>query len=65
MLDVADKPVRYGGRSNAGRQKQSSGAGSPFSGTFRAEMGNGFILLRLDIPETAGHWSKHWRCTMI
>ncbi len=36
MLDVADKPARYGPSSNAGRQKQPSSGGSPFSGTFRA-----------------------------
>ena len=49
MLDVADKPVRYGGRSNAGRQKQSSGAGSPFSGTFRAGDGQWLYII------AAGH----------
>ena len=50
MLDVADKPARYGGpSSNSGRQKQSSGAGSPFSGTFRAGDGQWLYII------AAGH----------
>lgn len=50
MLDVADKPARYGVTpSNAGRQKQSSGAGSPFSGTFRAGDGQWLYII------AAGH----------
>lgn len=49
MLDVADKPARYGTSSNAVRQKQSSGAGSPFSGTFRAGDGQWLYII------AAGH----------
>ncbi|MCY3872008.1 MAG: CoA transferase [Gemmatimonadetes bacterium] len=49
MLDVADKPARYGTPANAVRQKQSSGAGSPFSGTFRAGDGQWLYII------TAGH----------
>jgi len=49
MLDVADKPARYGTPSNANRQKQSSGAGSPFSGTFRAGDGQWLYII------AAGH----------
>ncbi|MDE2723255.1 MAG: CoA transferase [Gemmatimonadota bacterium] len=49
MLDVADKPARYGTPSNAGRQKQRSSAGSPFSGTFRAGDGQWLYII------TAGH----------
>ena len=49
MLDVADKPARYGTSANAGRQRQRSRAGSPFSGTFRA--GNGQWLYII----SAGH----------
>ena len=49
MLDVADKPVRYGTPANAGRQKQRSRAGSPFSGTFRAGDGQWLYII------AAGH----------
>ena len=49
MLDVADKPARYGPSSNAGRQKQRSSAGSPFSGTFRAGDGQWLYII------SAGH----------
>ncbi|MDE2700136.1 MAG: CoA transferase [Gemmatimonadota bacterium] len=49
MLDVADKPARYGTPSNAGRQKQRSSAGSPFSGTFRAGDGQWLYII------AAGH----------
>lgn len=49
MLDVADKPVRYGPSANAGRQKQRSSAGSPFSGTFRAGDGQWLYII------AAGH----------
>ena len=49
MLDVADKPVRYGTSSNAVRQKQRSSAGSPFSGTFRAGDGQWLYII------AAGH----------
>ena len=49
MLDVADKPARYGGPSNVGRQKQRSRAGSPFSGTFRAGDGQWLYII------AAGH----------
>ena len=48
MLDVADKPVRYGGPSNAALRRQSS-AGSPFSGTFRAGDGQWLYII------SAGH----------
>ncbi len=49
MLDVADKPARYGPSANAGRQKQRSSAGSPFSGTFRAGDGQWLYII------SAGH----------
>jgi len=49
MLDVADKPARYGTPSNANRQKQRSRAGSPFSGTFRAGDGQWLYII------AAGH----------
>ena len=49
MLDVADKPARYGTPANAGRQKQRSRAGSPFSGTFRAGDGQWLYII------AAGH----------
>ena len=49
MLDVADKPARYGTPSNANRQKQRSSAGSPFSGTFRAGDGQWLYII------AAGH----------
>ena len=49
MLDVADKPARYGTPSNAGRQKQRSSVGSPFSGTFRAGDGQWLYII------AAGH----------
>ena len=52
MLDVADKPMRYGVSSNADQkalQKQSSSAGSPFSGTFRAGDGQWLYII------AAGH----------
>ncbi len=49
MLDVADKPARYGTPSNVGRQKQRSSAGSPFSGTFRAGDGQWLYII------AAGH----------
>ncbi|MYC14011.1 MAG: hypothetical protein F4Y39_09830 [Gemmatimonadetes bacterium] len=49
MLDVADKPARYGTPSNVGRQKQRSSAGSPFIGTFRAGDGQWLYII------TAGH----------
>ncbi len=49
MLDVADKPARYGPSSNANRQKQRSSAGSPFSGTFRAGDGQWLYII------AAGH----------
>ncbi len=49
MLDVADKPARYGPSANAGRQKQPSSAGSPFSGTFRAGDGQWLYII------AAGH----------
>lgn len=49
MLDVADKPVRYGTPSNAVRQNQRSSAGSPFIGTFRAGDGQWLYII------TAGH----------
>ncbi len=49
MLDVADKPARYGPSANAGRQKQRSSAGSPFSGTFRAGDGQWLYII------AAGH----------
>ena len=49
MLDVADKPARYGTPPNANRQKQRSSAGSPFSGTFRAGDGQWLYII------AAGH----------
>ncbi len=49
MLDVADKPARYGTPANAGRQKQRSSGGSPFSGTFRAGDGQWLYII------AAGH----------
>ena len=49
MLDVADKPARYGSPSQADRQKQHSSAGSPFSGTFRAGDGQWLYII------AAGH----------
>ena len=49
MLDVADKPARYGSPSHADRQKQHSSAGSPFSGTFRAGDGQWLYII------AAGH----------
>ena len=49
MLEVADKPMRYSSPSNANRQKQSSSAGSPFSGTFRAGDGQWLYII------AAGH----------
>ncbi len=49
MLDVADKPARYGTSANAGRQRQRSRAGSPFSGTFRAGDGQWLYII------SAGH----------
>ncbi len=52
MLEVADKPARYGVSSNADQkalQKQSSSAGSPFSGTFRAGDGQWLYII------AAGH----------
>ncbi len=49
MLDVADKPARYGPSSNANRQKQRSSVGSPFSGTFRAGDGQWLYII------AAGH----------
>ena len=49
MLDVADKPARYGTPANANRQKQRSSAGSPFSGTFRAGDGQWLYII------AAGH----------
>ncbi len=49
MLDVADKPARYGPSANVGRQKQRSSAGSPFSGTFRAGDGQWLYII------AAGH----------
>ena len=52
MLDVADKPMRYGVSSNADQkalQKQSSSAGSPFSGTFCAGDGQWLYII------AAGH----------
>lgn len=49
MLDVADKPTRYGTPANADRQKQRSSAGSPFSGTFRAGDGQWLYII------AAGH----------
>ncbi len=49
MLDVADKPARYGPSANANRQKQRSSAGSPFSGTFRAGDGQWLYII------AAGH----------
>ncbi len=49
MLDVADKPARYGTLANANRQKQRSSAGSPFSGTFRARDGQWLYII------AAGH----------
>ena len=49
MLDVADKPARYGQPANAVRQKQRSSAGSPFSGTFRAGDGQWLYII------AAGH----------
>ena len=49
MLDVADKPARYGPSAHAGRQKQRSSAGSPFSGTFRAGDGQWLYII------AAGH----------
>lgn len=49
MLDVADKPARYGTPSNAKRQKKHSSAGSPFSGTFRAGDGQWLYII------AAGH----------
>ena len=49
MLDVADKPARYGPSSNSNRQKQRSSAGSPFSGTFRAGDGQWLYII------SAGH----------
>ncbi len=49
MLDVADKPARYGTPANAVRQKQRSSAGSPFSGTFRAGDGQWLYII------AAGH----------
>ncbi len=49
MLDVADKPARYGPSANANRQKQPSSAGSPFSGTFRAGDGQWLYII------AAGH----------
>ncbi len=49
MLDVADKPARYGTSANAGRQRQRSSAGSPFSGTFRAGDGQWLYII------AAGH----------
>ena len=49
MLDVADKPARYGSPANANRQKQLSSAGSPFSGTFRAGDGQWLYII------AAGH----------
>ena len=49
MLDVADKPARYGTSANADRQKQRSSAGSPFSGTFRAGDGQWLYII------SAGH----------
>ena len=49
MLDVADKPARYGTPANAVRQKQRSSVGSPFSGTFRAGDGQWLYII------AAGH----------
>ncbi len=49
MLEVADKPARYGTPANADRQKQSNSAGSPFSGTFRAGDGQWLYII------AAGH----------
>ena len=52
MLDVADKPARYGSPSQADQkalQKQPSSAGSPFSGTFRAGDGQWLYII------AAGH----------
>ncbi len=49
MLDVADKPARYGTLANANRQKQPSSGGSPFSGTFRAGDGQWLYII------AAGH----------
>ena len=49
MLDVADKPARYGSPANANRRKQRSSAGSPFSGTFRAGDGQWLYII------AAGH----------
>ena len=49
MLDVADKPARYGSPANVNRQKQRSSAGSPFSGTFRAGDGQWLYII------AAGH----------
>ena len=49
MLDVADKPARYGTSADANRQKQRSSAGSPFSGTFRAGDGQWLYII------AAGH----------
>lgn len=49
MLDVADKPARYGSPANVNRQKQQSSAGSPFSGTFRAGDGQWLYII------AAGH----------
>ena len=49
MLDVADKPARYGPSSNANRRKQRSSVGSPFSGTFRAGDGQWLYII------AAGH----------
>lgn len=49
MLDVADKPARYGTPANANRQKQPSSGGSPFSGTFRAGDGQWLYII------AAGH----------
>ena len=49
MLDVADKPARYGTPANVNRQKQQSSGGSPFSGTFRAGDGQWLYII------AAGH----------
>ncbi len=49
MLDVADKPARYGPSSNANRRKQRSSVRSPFSGTFRAGDGQWLYII------AAGH----------
>ena len=49
MLDVADKPARYGSPSQADRRKQRSSSGSPFSGTFRAGDGQWLYII------AAGH----------